>query len=331
VLSVATFLKTDVTAQGTWKGVYGADGEAIANDATSYPSYAQVTLAGQGLATWAASTTDVRGLQKGAASDRIASTWWAGASFSIDVNLSDGNTHQIALYCLDWDGGNVRRERIDVLDAASSAVLDSRTVSSFSAGEYVVWNISGHVTFRMTALAGNTVVSGVFFGGTASSGATATFSKVDSTTQGAWKGVYGADGSAVAVDSTNYPGYTQVTVGGTAFTWAASTSDARALQTYAGTSRIASAWYSGIAYTIGVNVTDGNTHQVALYCLDWDGSNVRSERIDVLDASNGSVLDSRTVSSFSGGQYVVWNIAGYVTFRVTPLAGNAVVSGIFFR
>ena len=43
----ALFVTTDTATQGTWKGVYGAQGYAIANDATSYPAYAQVTLSGQ--------------------------------------------------------------------------------------------------------------------------------------------------------------------------------------------------------------------------------------------------------------------------------------------
>jgi hypothetical protein len=122
-----------------------------------------VTLAGQTLATWNASTADVRALLKGTASDRIASTWWTWGSFTIDVNVTDGNTHQVALYCLDWDDSNGRNERIDVLNAVSGSVLDSRTVSSFSSGKYLVWNISGHVTFQVTALLKNAAVSGMFF------------------------------------------------------------------------------------------------------------------------------------------------------------------------
>jgi hypothetical protein len=43
------------------------------------------------------------------------------------------------------------------------------------------------------------------------------------------------------------------------------------------------------------------------------------------------VLDSRTLSSFTGGQYLVWNLGGHVQLRVTNLSGiSAVVSGLFF-
>ena len=46
-------------------------------------------------------------------------------------------------------------------------MLDSRTVSSFQNGEYLVWNVSGSVTLRVTNLnsATSAVVSGLFLGG----------------------------------------------------------------------------------------------------------------------------------------------------------------------
>jgi hypothetical protein len=47
--------------------------------------------------------------------------------------------------------------------------------------------------------------------------------------------------------------------------------------------------------------------------------------------SAGPVLDTRTPSSFTGGQYLVWTVSGTVTFRLTHLAGiNAVLSGLLF-
>jgi hypothetical protein len=56
------------------------------------------------------------------------------------------------------------------------------------------------------------------------------------------------------------------------------------------------------------------------------------ERIDVLDAATNAVLDTRTVSGFQSGQWVVWNLKGHVTLKVTLTGGsNAVVNGLFFR
>ena len=73
--------------------------------------------------------------------------------------------------------------------------------------------------------------------------------------------------------------------------------------------RIAATWFSGGSFTIDVNITDGNSHQVALYALDYD-SNARAETINVLDASTGAILDSRSLStgSFHNGTYLVWNV-----------------------
>ena len=162
VPAAVTFIKTDTTTQGTWKGVYGGGGYSIANDSTNYPAYAQVTFSNQNSYTWASSTTEVRALQKAVATDRIASTWYSASSFNIDVSLVDGNWHRVALYCLDWETGRV--QTIDIVDAASGGVLDSRSISGFNNGQYLVWNLKGHVNIRVTRTGSyNAVVSGVFF------------------------------------------------------------------------------------------------------------------------------------------------------------------------
>ncbi|HZY83286.1 MAG TPA: hypothetical protein VFE78_00535, partial [Gemmataceae bacterium] len=120
-------------------------------------------------------------------------------------------------------------------------------------------------------------------------------------------------------------------IGNSQYTWAASTADPRALQKPAAPAdRIAAAWYSTSSFTVDVNITDGATHQVALYLLDWDGIG-RSEQVDVLDGTTGKVLDTRTVNGFFGGEYLVWDVSGDVAFRLTRQAGNnAVLSGLFF-
>jgi RHS repeat-associated protein len=159
------FVGADTTTQGNWQGAYGADGYSIAALSSALPSYASVTMSGQADYTWAASTTDPRALQKPGGSDRIASTWYNASTFTIDVNLTDGQAHQVSLYLLDWDqAGGGRSERIDVLDADTQRLLDTRTVPSYAGGEYLKWELSGHVQFRVTNLSGpNAVVSGLFF------------------------------------------------------------------------------------------------------------------------------------------------------------------------
>ncbi len=122
--ATAGFVKTDTTTMGTWLSVYGADGYFVSQDSnTKLPGYANVTFSGQANWTWAASTAASPALQKPENSgNRIAGTWFMWGSFTIDVNLTDGNAHQVALYALDWDS-SVRAETINVRDAATGAVL----------------------------------------------------------------------------------------------------------------------------------------------------------------------------------------------------------------
>ncbi len=335
--STAQFLNSDTSTKGNWQGVYGADGFNIISDTVNDPPYANVTANGQLTYTWASSTSDTRGLRKFSnPSDRIAATWYSSTTFNVDVNLTDGNAHPVALYFVDWDNQG-RSERIDVLDALTGIVLDTRTVSSFSSTpQYLVWNLKGHLVLKITSTGPlNAVLSGLFFGGGGSGTTnTALFVKTDTSTLGNWQGVYGADGFNVINDTSHYPSYASVTPAGQlSWTWTSSTNDTRALQKSSNPSdRIAATWYSGTTFSVDVNLTDGSSHQVALYFLDWDNQS-RSERIDVLDAQTGIVLDTRTVSSFSTiPQYLVWNLKGHVILKFTSIGGlNAVASGLFFQ
>jgi hypothetical protein len=163
--SSAAFLSYDTTTQGNWHGVYGADGYSIANDSQSIPMYASFAVENQnGEWTWASGTTDPRALETAEDSGRIAACWYKNHdSFSFSINLNDGNSHQVEFYALDWDSRG-RAETIQVLDAATNALLDTRTISNFTNGLYVIWNISGNVIINVNVAAGdNAVVSGVFF------------------------------------------------------------------------------------------------------------------------------------------------------------------------
>jgi len=165
--SAATFVGSDTVSQGNWQTKYGADGRSIASSLQTLPGYASSTPQNESSEIWAAGTTDVRGLQT--AAGRIGSAWYAATAFSMDVNLTDGNSHQVALYGVDWSSRG-RSETIQIVDGASGAILDSRTLSSFVNGTYLVWNVRGHVKVNVILLGGlNVVTSGVFFGGAPSS------------------------------------------------------------------------------------------------------------------------------------------------------------------
>src|ERR1017187_6104974 len=200
----ASFVKTDTTTGGTWKSAYGTDGYNLIGDWASVPAYVTATPAGNSSWVWTSSTSDTRALQKASnPADRIAACWYSSGQFTIDLAFNDSNTHQVAVYLVDWDQYNGRTEKVDVIDANNN-LLDTRSVASFVPGEYLVWNLSGHVILRVTNTnpSSNAVVSGLFFGAAGSAppppppGPTgaASFVKADTTTAGTWKSAYGADG-----------------------------------------------------------------------------------------------------------------------------------------
>jgi Subtilase family len=326
--ATANFLGFDTTTQGNWKSKYGAEGYSVVGDSTVNPAYVTPLSSGAQY-IWSPSTTDVRALQKSSGTDRIAATWYGQPSFTVDLNFTDQNSHRVAIYAIDWDSYGPRMQTVDVLDSSNN-VLDTHTLSSFVTGQYLVWNVTGHVKIRATGLTTNSVISGIFFGGASLSGATANFLGFDTTTQGNWKSKYGAEGYSVVGDSTVNPAYVTPASSGSQYIWSASTTDVRALQKSSGTDRIAATWYGQPSFTIDLNFTDQNSHRVAIYAIDYDSYGPRMQTVDVLDSSN-NVLDTHTLSSFVAGQYLVWNVTGHVKIRATGLTTNSVISGIFFR
>src|SRR5262249_34351663 len=110
-------------------------------------------------------TSDARALQRVSAPGRIASCW-CDSTITFDINITDGLTHQIAFYGVDWDARG-RAARVDVNAFGTNALLDRQSLSLFSNGQYLVWNVSGHVTITFTLTVAteaiNAVVSGIFF------------------------------------------------------------------------------------------------------------------------------------------------------------------------
>jgi hypothetical protein len=163
--NTASFIKADKTTKGSWKNGYGADGYFVAGVKKHLPGYVQFSLTGKKNKKWASSTTDARALQK-PTTGRIAAAWDAVGNFAINLNFTDDKTHRVAIYALDWDT-KIRKQKVEVVDGNTGAVLDTRQLRKFQQGRYLVWNLSGNVIIRVTNQAGkasNAVVSGVFFG-----------------------------------------------------------------------------------------------------------------------------------------------------------------------
>jgi hypothetical protein len=161
----ATFVREDLTTQGNWKGVYGADGYNVIGDARAFQAYATVTASGNSSFTWSHSDTAARSLQRASAvsAGRIAGCWYSATSFTVDVDLTDGQAHRLALYFLDFDSN--RQQSVTLTDATTGAVLDARTMADFNQGKYLVYDVTGHVRITVTNLGSlNAVMSGLFLG-----------------------------------------------------------------------------------------------------------------------------------------------------------------------
>jgi len=155
----------DSSTMGNWQGTYGTDGEMVVNGPqlsplASYGTFNAVQNASQYV--WVTNTSDTRAPETGNGSTgtRTAATWF-GSTFDFDITFD--SPQQFELYALDWDSGG-RSETITIVDPSNNAVLDTETVSSFSQGTYLIWNISGHVEIIVTMKNGvNAVISGAFF------------------------------------------------------------------------------------------------------------------------------------------------------------------------
>ena len=146
--------------------------------------------------------------------------------------------------------------------------------------------------------------------------------------EGSWVGRYGAQGHDIAGDSSSYPWYANVSiVGASSRVWESSTSDQRALQKASDPGdRVAADWYAATSFEIDLEL-GSSTRQVTLFGMFWTPG--RWQRIDVIDASTGEVLDSQIMTSF--GKYMSWLLSGDLKLRVTRLKGpDASISGVFF-
>ena len=162
-----------------------------------------MSFSGQANYTWGTTFPGLVPLEDSAGNGTIAACWYASTSFAINLSLSDGQTHQVALDVTN-DGTS---ERFDVMDSVTGAVLNSEVVAS-SSGSYLVWNLKGNVTIQVINVGpgANAVVNGIFFGSTLAAGPTvstsaaASPSSVTGTTAGLR--VLGADPSYPESDLT---------------------------------------------------------------------------------------------------------------------------------
>lgn len=82
-LARATYIGTDLSTQGEWRGQYGSEGYSIVGDGTSLPPYAQLAVSGTEY-LWNTATSEVRALQRTAGgAQRVAACWYGSSLTSI--------------------------------------------------------------------------------------------------------------------------------------------------------------------------------------------------------------------------------------------------------
>ncbi len=156
------------------------------------------------------------------------------------------------------------------------------------------------------------------------------FLGTDATTQGKWSGVYGQLGYSIPQTPTPGPGgpvqstivvpaNVTLTVPTQGFEYAANVSDPRALQTVAMAGVTYNVDLNAHTLTVTVTATDNTPRRIALYIVDWDTSNTRSEGIAFTDALSQAAFDSRTITNFQNGKYAIWNFSGSVTITFTEV------------
>ncbi|MGN6387290.1 MAG: Ig-like domain-containing protein, partial [Verrucomicrobiota bacterium] len=160
--------------------------------------------------------------------------------------------------------------------------------------------------------------------------AKAIFEKVDSITAGSWRNAYGTEGYSIFLDNTLISDPLRlVHSGDQSYVWAAFTDESRALQNSGSSSRSATVWYADDSFELLAGSSDGLWHRFSLYCLDWDYG-WRQQKISIMDASTESLLDTQIVTNFYDGKYLTWKVRGSIIAKVESIAGEAVVSGIFY-
>jgi hypothetical protein len=326
----AKYIGSDTTTGGNWKGIYGTQGYWMVGAPASLPAYASVSTSAPQW-TWASTTTSQSALMlPGTSTSRIAACWYSATQVGFDFNVNNGQLHRVSMYFLDASVSG-RQERVDLVDRATGATLDSRNLSGFANGIYLTWDITGNVSVRVTPTTGNAVISGIFFDGIPPVVTTsARFVQSDTTTRGNWKGVYGSLGYWMVGAPAALPAFARTTTAAPQWVWRTQGTSVSALVLPSSSSdRIEACWYSSSEVRFDFSVTDGQLHRVSMYFLDPTTSG-RQERIEVINRDTGAILHLTSLSSFTTGVYLTWDITGNVSIQLTPLSVNAVASGVFF-
>lgn len=182
--ATATFERRDTTTQGSWINIptgakiYGSDGYLMMG--TNYvaisvlPGYVSgISYPGFHPYIWRQPEIAIapRDLQLPVApyTARIASGWYfwpdiGDTDNAIVLNVTDNAPHLMTMYLEDADSV-VRRQKIEIRDAASNALLSSQDLDTqFDQGVWLQWKFSGNITIKVILTGpNNTAHMGFFF------------------------------------------------------------------------------------------------------------------------------------------------------------------------
>ncbi|MFN0069660.1 MAG: PQQ-dependent sugar dehydrogenase [Limisphaerales bacterium] len=156
----------DAASQGDGSEVYGTGGWWMPAISQSPPPEATLEIVRGSTFVWGFNSGDRRVLRIPGSIDRKPTTWFSNDELLLDLTFGDNEPHRVGLYFLDYDGGGRRAQTLEFLDPATGTVLESRELSNFGNGLWVVCDIQGAVRLRITNRSdfGNAVLSGIFVG-----------------------------------------------------------------------------------------------------------------------------------------------------------------------
>ena len=162
-MSTASFIGSDTTTKGSWRGVYGSDGNYIATLAANQPPGRTVTLVTGATFAWDPASADPRSLQYPTGSSRIASIFF-GNPVLHSIISSVSKPYDLQVYFDDHDLGG-RACSVNIYDWNTLASLDTQSVSStnYANGYWLKWQITGDIGINCTLVSGpNIGPSGIF-------------------------------------------------------------------------------------------------------------------------------------------------------------------------
>jgi hypothetical protein len=329
--SSAVYVRNQRSIGGSWKGVFGKDGGAsYLNNLLLPPDYVRINGYQNFPLTWNTGTQDYRAIQPRAGTNRVAGAWYNSELMSFYLRFNSGMEHQVSFYFLDYDRQG-REQYVEFYDLDSGEIFGGEYISNFGNGYYSTWNLRGNVGIRVNRLKGaSCVLSGMFFDQLP--GASAALVERDAETRGSWIGKYGSDGGlAIPYGTLVPPNYLKINAfRNYPLIWEEDTSDLRALQKPGSISRVASAWHATNEMFFYLQYSDDDVRQLSFYFADYDRAQ-RAQKLELFDMDTGNRLISETLTNFSNGIYLTYNVAGRIGMKLTRLSGpNVVLNGLFF-